>query len=218
MFRLSALAPHRKSRLATANDPPPVVSDSMVSRGPDTKVVKSELVDGVWTLGVPLPSPINTPGGREHCPMLSRDQKTLCFASLRAGGYGKSDIYCSDLLPDGTFSEPTNAGPNINTAEDEFHFSYDSVGEYVYFSSAGHTEDNLGSMDIFRSKVGGDGSHGPAENLGPNGNTALPDLCPVFSPFDGDMYFFSFVSGMSTMFVSSNRFTDFVEAASTRAA
>ena len=67
--------------------------------------------------------------------MLLRDGKTLCFASVREGGYGSYDIWCSEQDADGSWQEPVNQGPNINTAGSEFHFMEDKDAKWVYFTS-----------------------------------------------------------------------------------
>ena len=50
---------------------------------------------------------------------ISCDGRQLYFASTRAGGLGGSDLYTSERLPDGSWSEPRNLGSGVNTPEDE---------------------------------------------------------------------------------------------------
>jgi peptidoglycan-associated lipoprotein len=52
-------------------------------------------------------------------PMLTEDGKTLWFASNKTGGNGGFDIWKSTISSSGTFSEPENAGPEINTPGNE---------------------------------------------------------------------------------------------------
>ncbi|MCB1672404.1 MAG: PD40 domain-containing protein, partial [Pseudomonadales bacterium] len=117
--------------------------------------------------------------GNEHCPAILQDGKTLCFASMRAGGYGGSDIWCSSPDADGNWMEPVNQGPNINTAAEEFHFTQDTNG-MVYFTS--NREGGLGGMDLWGSMQQGVNSWGPAVNLGPRVNTDANDMCPALPP------------------------------------
>ena len=63
-------------------------------------------VEGGWTEPELVPYPISTDAGDEHCPMLLQDGQTLCFASSRAGGYGGSDIWCSQEDENGNWQEP----------------------------------------------------------------------------------------------------------------
>ena len=117
---------------------------------------------------MPLPADINTPGGREHCPSMLRDGKTFCFASLRPGGYGQSDIYCAQTLDNGrSFSAPINAGPNVNSASDDFHVTQDRAG-WIHLVSYGH-EPKLGEQDDIwytRTADGVAGGYAPVVNAG----------------------------------------------------
>ena len=56
----------------------------------------------------------------ESQPCLSPDKRDLYFSSRRFGGLGGSDIYVSHRLPGGSWSEPENLGPGINTPGDEY--------------------------------------------------------------------------------------------------
>jgi len=149
-------------------------------------------VGGEWATPRLVPYPISTDEGNEHCPMLLQDGETLCFASSREGGYGGSDIWCSQEDADGNWQEPVNQGPNINTAAQEFHFMEDKDG-WVYFTSG--RPGGFGGMDIWASKhqagVTGPDAWGAAVNLGPSINTASADMCPALLPDDETMAWFS---------------------------
>ena len=136
-------------------------------------------VNGEWTEPELLPAPISTDAGNEHCPAILQDGRTLCFASRREGGYGGSDIWCSQQDANGTWQEPVNQGPNINTAAEEFHFTQDAEG-VVYFTSA--RPGGFGGMDIWSAMQLGENSWGPAVNLGPHVNTSSADMCPALPP------------------------------------
>ncbi|MDH3423580.1 MAG: hypothetical protein OEN00_11355 [Gemmatimonadota bacterium] len=149
-------------------------------------------VDGEWSEPELLPFPISTDAGNEHCPMLLQDGQTLCFASLREGGYGGSDIWCSLLDEDGNWQDPVNQGPNINTAAEEFHFMEDKDGR-VYFTSG--RPGGFGGMDIWASERLTDET-GPdawdlAQNLGVLINTPSADMCPALLPDGETMAWFS---------------------------
>ena len=157
-----------------------------------SKIFVMTRIDGQWTAPEPLPAPINTPGGREHCPSLLQDGKTLCFASLRADGFGKSDIYCSRLLADGTYSPAVNAGPNVNTAEDEYHFTQGEDG-WIHFVSFGHEPKRNADADIWYTRADGEGGFIEAVNAGAAVNAGgVFDVCPSMHP-SGRMGFFSLV-------------------------
>jgi len=145
-------------------------------------------VEGEWSTPERLPSPISTDAGNEHCPAVLQDGRTLCFASMREGGYGGSDIWCTQQAADGSWQEPVNQGPSINTAAEEFHFTQDKSG-MVYFTSA--RPGGFGGMDIWGAMQLGDNNWGPAVNLGPHVNTASADMCPALPPGDGTISWFS---------------------------
>lgn len=68
----------------------------------------------------------------EYNPEISRDGRTLVFASLRPGGHGSGDLYVS-CLRRGQWTEPLNLGPPVNTADDEFHPTLSRDGRTLYF-------------------------------------------------------------------------------------
>lgn len=135
-------------------------------------------VNGVWTTPTLVGYPISTDAGNEHCPMLMKDGQ-LCFSSMRAGGYGNYDIWCSEPDGSGGWQNPVNQGPNINTSAAEYHFLDDKAGTRVFFSSG--RPGGQGGMDLWASSKLTDGSWGPAVNLGPPFNTVGSDICPAFS-------------------------------------
>ena len=149
-------------------------------------------IGGAWTEPELVPYPISTDEGNEHCPMLLQDGETLCFASSREGGYGGSDIWCSQQDEDGNWQDPVNQGPNINTAAQEFHFMEDKDG-WAYFTSG--RPGGYGGMDVWASRhVAGEtgpDAWGPAVNLGSSINTASADMCPALLPDDQTMAWFS---------------------------
>jgi outer membrane protein OmpA-like peptidoglycan-associated protein len=101
-----------------------------------------------WSEPVNIGKPINSTGWDAQ-PSLSADGKSIYFVSNRAGGLGGKDIWVSHY-ENGTWNEPKNLGPTINTAFDEqtpfIHFD----NETLYFSSDGHP--GLGKQDIFFSR------------------------------------------------------------------
>jgi len=136
-------------------------------------------VNGRWSEPELVGFPISTNVGDEHCPAILNDGETLCFASRREGGYGGSDIWCSQQDDSGDWLAPVNQGPNINTAGEEFHFSQDASGT-VYFTS--NRPGGFGGPDIWGAQRLGENSWGPAFNLGPQVNTASADMCPALPP------------------------------------
>src|SRR5690606_1522713 len=76
------------------------------------KIYKAELVDGNWTNITALPFTSNA-YSTEH-PALSKDEKTLYFASDMPGSYGSFDIYKVAINEDGSYGAPENLGATIN--------------------------------------------------------------------------------------------------------
>lgn len=102
-----------------------------------------------WTEPFNIGEPINSPGW-ESQPSISADGRTLFFVSTRKGGYGGYDIWSSELASDGSWSEPKNLGPNINTKYDETSPFIHPDDESLYFSSNGWP--GYGNKDLFLSK------------------------------------------------------------------
>ena len=84
-------------------------------------------------------------------PTLNHDDTKLYFISDRPESIGKTDIYVVDINENGTYSEPRNLGPKINTVEREM-FPFISDDDILYFSSNGRDE-GLGELDVFASKI-----------------------------------------------------------------
>jgi len=98
-----------------------------------------------WTQPKSIGRNINTEAW-ESQPSLSADGKTLYFSSNRDGGYGKSDLYKSQLK-DRVWQKPENLGPVINTKGNEESPFIHADGKTLYFRSDQHP--GIGSFDIF---------------------------------------------------------------------
>jgi outer membrane protein OmpA-like peptidoglycan-associated protein len=97
-------------------------------------------------------------------PAFGMDGTTLYFASNRPGGKGGRDIWVAHEISPGHWSRAVNAGPGINTADDEgspfIHFD----GRTLYFMRDG--KGGLGGYDLYVSRIGIDGQWMNAVNLG----------------------------------------------------
>jgi len=72
----------------------------------------------------------------DRMPAISPDGKILVFSSDRPGGYGGSDLWISFRKEKGgSWSEPLNMGPGINSSSNEISPSFHWDGETLYFSS-----------------------------------------------------------------------------------
>ena len=116
-----------------------------------------------WSVPENMGNKINTEFW-ESAPSLSPDKQDLYFASRRTGGFGGSDIYVSHRLPTGRWSEPENAGPQVNTAGDESCPFIHADNQTLYFTSNGHT--GYGGDDLYLAHKEANGKWTAAKNLG----------------------------------------------------
>jgi outer membrane protein OmpA-like peptidoglycan-associated protein len=158
------------------------------------KIYKAELVDSVWTNVTALPFTSDS-YSTEH-PALSKDEKALYFASDMPGTLGSFDIYRVSINDDGTFGEPENLGPTINTKHRE-QFPFLSDYNVLYFSSIGH--EGFGGLDVFRSNMVNGGFDKPV-NLGSSINSSLDDFAYVVREKDNQGYVSSNRTGYDRIF------------------
>ncbi|GEM_PF-1035825 len=143
--------------------------------------------DGKWVPGENLGPPVNT-DYEEANATINPDGRMLVFTSNRPGGMGTYDLWMSTRNQDGTWSDPKNMGPSINTSMWEGVAFFHSDGVTLYFSSNGHG--GFGNADIFQSQLQPDGTWSEPINMGGLINSAYNDI--YFSvPAAGDMAYFS---------------------------
>lgn len=150
-------------------------------------IYMSRKVGEIWERANNLGGPINTPG-YETQPCISADGKKLYYAGIRATGFGGTDIWVSDLNPDGTWGQPKNLGENVNTMYDEMRPFIHPDGKTLYFSSRGHK--GMGNFDIYVSRFQPDGTWGKPENLGYPINTSGDEL-GIYVTADGNTAFYA---------------------------
>ncbi len=105
-------------------------------------------------------------------PSVSKDGKTLYFASNRKGGEGGMDIFVSEKHGD-RWSIPVNLGRKINTPDHEA-FPFIHPSGKLFFSSKGHS--GLGGFDIFVSEQNEQGYWQKPVNLGAPINSSGDDI------------------------------------------
>lgn len=110
----------------------------------------SEKVGSVVKPPVLLDETINS-SNNEISACISKDGRSIYFASKRKGGFGGKDIYITRLLPTGEWGVPENLGPGINTEFDEDFPNLTPDEKGLYFSSKGHF--GIGGYDIFSAKL-----------------------------------------------------------------
>ena len=127
--------------------------------------------------------PYNNPEFTTAHPTVSDDGKKLIFASNRADGQGKSDLYICYKVGN-TWGTPINLGDKLNTKGSELFPKL--VGNVLYFSSDGHQ--GMGGVDIFKTVLIDDK---PTEiiNLGYPINSSSDDF--AFNSLDGFTGYFS---------------------------
>ncbi len=106
-------------------------------------------------------------------PFVDATGTYLFFASDRPGGQGKFDIWYAPLQADGTTGEPVNAGPVVNTAEDEQAPFYHQQSNTLVFSSNGRT--GMGGFDLFTAE-GTVASWAAPVNMGYPVNSSRDDI------------------------------------------
>ena len=79
-------------------------------------------------------------------PFMSPDERYLIFISeTRKGGSGGWDLWICFRENDGSWTEPVNLGPDVNTADDEYGPRVTPDGKYLFFTR----EVRGKSMDIY---------------------------------------------------------------------
>jgi outer membrane protein OmpA-like peptidoglycan-associated protein len=119
-------------------------------------------------------------------PALSPDSKILYFVSDMPGGYGSTDIYYCELLSDGNWSNPKNAGSAVNTSGKEA-FPYVDADGTLFFSSDGLP--GMGGLDIFSARGSKNNWTNP-ENLKYPLNSPKDDFSIIYTE-SGEAGYFS---------------------------
>lgn len=162
------------------------------------KIYKSQKENDDWAEPSPLPAIINDPSAnttQPHVAEIGKDEY-LFFVSDRNGTLGGLDIWYSKINKDGSFSEAVNAGPLVNSPEDEKTPFFCTPCGTLFFSSTWHK--SLGGYDIFKSDFV-NGSFTEPQNMG----------YPINSRFN-DLYF-SVNDKEDKVYLSSNRPGSFFE-------
>ncbi|HCQ30194.1 MAG TPA: hypothetical protein DIU39_07910, partial [Flavobacteriales bacterium] len=128
----------------------------------------TEFKNGEWTPLKSIGSNINGKCTWEGQPSISADNKTLYFARASEPdgktNYGGMDLYKVNRLPDGSWSDPINLGPEINTPGNEKSPFMHSDSYTLYFASDGRL--GFGGYDIYYTKMKDNGKFETPKNLG----------------------------------------------------
>lgn len=154
------------------------------------QLVSDTFSTDITTTPQPLATPAN--GGLGDKDLFFIDDHTFIFSSKRRGGYGGYDLYIT-YKEDGSWVEPINLGPEVNSPFDEVSPFLVNSGNMLYFSS--NREQSIGGYDIYIARYGIErGRWNEAQNIG----------FPVSSPAD-DMYFRLSDDGRSAIFSSDRK-------------
>lgn len=136
--------------------------------------------------------PVNTKFW-ESQPTIAPDGKTIYFASNRPGGEGGIDIWKTEMLEEGVFSNPENLGKTINTKYDETAPFIHADGRTLYFVSDGHP--GFGGKDLFFSSLAPNNTWQEPINLGTPINTPDDEINIVINASGTTGYFSSDTEG-----------------------
>ena len=130
---------------------------------------------------------INSPYN-EGAAAISGDGKTLVFTSCyRSDSRGDCDLYYS-RRENGTWTEPVNLGPNVNSTWWDSQPTLSADGRTLYFSSA-RKAGSLGQEDLYVTTLKDDGQWTPAKNLGAPVNTPGRDMGPFLHASGTTLYY-----------------------------
>lgn len=105
-----------------------------------------KLDNGNWGESFNLGPKINTEYN-EDSPFIDPSGLILYFSSEGHKNMGGYDVFKTNFVEDGSFSEPDNLGSPINTVNDDIFFVMNTDGSTAYMSS--QREDGFGMQDLY---------------------------------------------------------------------
>jgi hypothetical protein len=123
-------------------------------------------------------------------PFLTPDNEKLFFISDRSltgtGPKKDYDIWYIERQG-GKWSEPKNAGKNINSIKNEYYMSFTKTGK-MYFSSNTQDKEEKNNYDIYSSNMK-NGEFLPSTKLGPGVNTSFYEADVYVAPDESYLVF-----------------------------
>lgn len=157
---------------------------------------RAEKKDGKWTNIKPLP--FNGKTWSTGNPSVTKDGKTLYFASNRKGSMGGStDIWKVEVKGPNAYGEPVNLGNKINTEGRENFPSITDDGK-LFFASDGRK--GFGALDIFMIDLA---HNGEALNVGQPVNSPLDDFAFSFNVKHNIGFFSSNKAGKDNIYLAT---------------
>jgi outer membrane protein OmpA-like peptidoglycan-associated protein len=120
-------------------------------------------------------------------PSLSHTEDTLYYTSDRIGGFGLADIWFTYKNKKGEWQPTQNAGPIINTRQNELSPFIHPKHNILYFSSNGQLL-NFGEFDIYKSYHTSKG-WGEPKNIGPLVNGEGSEFYFTIDSDSKDLYY-----------------------------
>jgi outer membrane protein OmpA-like peptidoglycan-associated protein len=152
--------------------------------------------NGKWTNIKPVP--FNGKTWNTGNPAISKDGKTLYFASNRKGSMGNStDIWKVEVKGNNTYGEPVNLGKQINTEGNE-NFPYITDDNKLYFAS--DSRKGFGGYDVFVADLSRDEE---PLNLGAPINTEKDDFSFSFNTTKNVGFFASNRTGEDNLYLAT---------------
>jgi hypothetical protein len=159
-----------------------------------------------WSAPVNLGPVVNTDSSEIEVA-ISKDGRSLYFASNRPGGFGLEDIYVSRRASvDAPWGPPQNLGAPINTAYDDRTPMLPRDGHRLFFTS--DRPGGFGGQDVYVSRrrdKRDDLAWGAPQNIGSGVNTTFNENLPFYFEIDGE----DGEEGAVTLYFNSNRLGGF---------
>ena len=150
-------------------------------------IYESDLVNGQWSKGFPLPGKINSSPFNEGGQNISQDGKWMIFTGCNfPEGLGSCDLYISYLNKSG-WSEPQNLGPDVNSEFWESTPSLSPDKRDLYFS--GNMPGGFGGKDIWVCHRDENGKWGEPTNPGAEINTSGDESTPFIHADNQTLFF-----------------------------
>jgi Tol biopolymer transport system component len=116
----------------------------------DILVSTRETIHRKWGRPVNLGPTVNS-STLDGVPCISVDGRTLFFTSYRAGGHGDLDIWVTRGETNGTWAEPVNLGPTVNSSHLDGAPSISADGSTLFFTSG--RPGGYGSWDLWQVSI-----------------------------------------------------------------
>ena len=146
------------------------------------------------TWGNIQPLPFNDKRWSCSDPAISKDGKTLYFASDREGSIGDTDIWKVEVKGANSYGEPVNLGKKVNT-EGKENFPFITDDGHLYFTS--NARSGFGGYDIYVVDLA---NGGEPMNVGAPINSPQDDFSFTFNTTKNMGYFASNRSGMDKLY------------------